>query len=494
MYINTNIMNIPNFFTDKEQLLKYDFTQLQSIIGSDIDYSFHIPNLSLQIDPIDYLKSIIYGYNHIYIQNITNKINPNANICLPLIHDWTGSSRIDNIVIISNPDDAEKISNKHIKKTPIFSTFLDTSIISTLDNDDWKEQRDRMNLAFLPKLSLQKIFPISQARARECVYTLQKISNNFTSAINISEFFLNETQAQLQLAMFGFSPQFEKQTNKKIRNAFSGINTDYIYEFSEKALEECYHSDGPLSKILSKYSDQYEKTLGNLRIFAFAGHDTTSHTLTWLIYELCKHPEYKRELIKEIKEYWLRNNEESYLTFHELPFMTKCITETLRLWPALANGTYRELEYDEIVTGIDGEPVTIPKGTYCQIINWTRHRNQLLWGHDVNIFNPYREFKDSEIWSYKGFGTYNVSSDRYSPFSYSPRNCIGKNFSQMEMRLILLNIFKHFDFELDTKQDINSNNPNYMGLNTFTLGPYNIYDTDELLGMFVKVIPNNSRL
>ena len=44
------------------------------------------------------------------------------------------------------------------------------------------------------------------------------------------------------------------------------------------------------------------------------------------------------------------------------------------------------------------------------------------------------------------------------------------------------------------KQDINSNNPNYMGLNTFTLGPYNIYDTDELLGMFVKVIPNNSRL
>ena len=24
--------------------------------------------------------------------------------------------------------------------------------------------------------------------------------------------------------------------------------------------------------------------------------------------------------------------------------MTKCITETLRMWPALANGTFRELE------------------------------------------------------------------------------------------------------------------------------------------------------
>ena len=54
--------------------------------------------------------------------------------------------------------------------------------------------------------------------------------------------------------------------------------------------------------------------------------------------------------------------------------MTQCITETLRLWPALANGTYRELEKDEKIKGHDGSEITLPKGTYCQIINWTRHR------------------------------------------------------------------------------------------------------------------------
>ena len=48
-------------------------------------------------------------------------------------------------------------------------------------------------------------------------------------------------------------------------------------------------------------------------------------------------------------------------------------TETLRLWPALANGTYREIEKDEIITGYDDQPVTLEKGTYCQIINWTRN-------------------------------------------------------------------------------------------------------------------------
>ena len=29
-------------------------------------------------------------------------------------------------------------------------------------------------------------------------------------------------------------------------------------------------------------------------LFSFAGHDTTGHTLTWLLYELCKEPKYKK--------------------------------------------------------------------------------------------------------------------------------------------------------------------------------------------------------
>ena len=107
----------------------------------------------------------------------------------------------------------------------------------------------------------------------------------------------------------------------------------------------------------------------------------------------------------------LKHTTESYDTFKDLPFMTKCITETLRLWPALANGTYRELETDEKIIGLNGDKVTVPKGTYCQIMNWTRHRNPELWGPDVNDFNPYREFEGSEIWNYDGFGAYNVVSE-----------------------------------------------------------------------------------
>ena len=46
--------------------------------------------------------------------------NLSANICLPLLHTWLDEPRIDNLVIISNPDDAERICKYHIKKAPIF--------------------------------------------------------------------------------------------------------------------------------------------------------------------------------------------------------------------------------------------------------------------------------------------------------------------------------------------------------------------------------------
>ena len=98
-----------------------------------------------------------------------------------------------------------------------------------------------------------------------------------------------------------------------------------IIEFSKKAFYEIQQSEGPLSNVI-KSSKDLEQFIGNIIIYAFAGHDTTGHTLTWLLYELCKHPKYKQELIKEVDEYWKNHEKEYYNSFNELPFMTKCIT------------------------------------------------------------------------------------------------------------------------------------------------------------------------
>ena len=70
--------------------------------------------------------------------------------------------------------------------------------------------------------------------------------------------------------------------------------------------------------------------------------------------------------------------------------------KTLRLWPAVPNGTFRELEEDDYIIGKNDKPVLLKKGTYIQIFNWAKHRNPELWGEDADIFNPDRHFNPDE--------------------------------------------------------------------------------------------------
>ena len=204
---------LPGFFTDNEKKLNYNFSFNVYLDNEEYDESYEIDNLSLPNKKElceSYFKSILLGYNHIYISKILEKIGYEKNICLPIIHKWDNEKiKINNFVIISHPDDAERICKKHIQKVPNLKSLLNTSIISTTDNDDWKQQRQSMNMAFLPKQSLSEIFPISQLRAQKCSELLKDISENHTKHVDMSDFFLNETQAQLQLEMFCFSNEFQ---------------------------------------------------------------------------------------------------------------------------------------------------------------------------------------------------------------------------------------------------------------------------------------------
>jgi len=169
---------------------------------------------------------------------------------------------------------------------------------------------------------------------------------------------------------------------------------------------------------------------GNANFFSFAGHDTTGNTMTWFVYEVAKRPDVAARLQAEADAFFaaVAGREMQYRDCRLLPFLTRCITETMRLWPVVPWGSFRELQFDDLVTGAGGEQVKLLKGTFVQITTWSRHRNTRLWGDDAAVFNPDREFTADELWNGDPFMAYNPSSDRYSPFTYAPRDCIGKNF------------------------------------------------------------------
>jgi cytochrome P450 len=106
-------------------------------------------------------------------------------------------------------------------------------------------------------------------------------------------------------------------------------------------------------------------------IVQFAGHDTTGHTLSFIAFELARQPDVQAKLQAEVDSLWasLGGRDLEYCDFKELPYMTRVVTETLRLWCVVPQGTFRRLQFDDYVT-VGGDKVPLPKGTYVQIQNW----------------------------------------------------------------------------------------------------------------------------
>jgi len=213
--------------------------------------------------------------------------------------------------------------------------------------------------------------------------------------------------------------------------------------------------------------------------------------MTWLLFELARHPKLQKELQQEVDAFFafLAGRDPVYQDLSRLPFMDLCVTETLRLWPAVANGTFRQLQFADYVKGPGGEDVMLPKGTPVQVVNWSRHRNPDLWGADANEFNPHRQFAREEIGRVGcTMAGANPQSERFSPFAHNPRSCLGKNFAQMEMRLILSYLLHRFDFTLaapydrlalETTSAASPSRYDFRGINRGTMGPMDLEKTSE---------------
>jgi cytochrome P450 len=59
--------------------------------------------------------------------------------------------------------------------------------------------------------------------------------------------------------------------------------------------------------------------------------------------------------------------------------------------------------------------------------------NEALWGTDAALFNPDRKWLPQELWDGATLSGLNPASHRFCPFTFGPRDCIGKNFAQVAL-------------------------------------------------------------
>jgi cytochrome P450 len=151
-----------------------------------------------------------------------------------------------------------------------------------------------------------------------------------------------------------------------------------------------------------------------------AGHETSATALTWAWYLLSQHPGAEARAAAEVQAV-LGGRSPTAEDVPRLPYTSRVVTETLRLYPpVIALG--REATTD---CRIGGYPVK--KGSSLVMSPWVLHR-------DPRYFEEPEHF-DPDRWA-------NDLSQRlprfaYFPFGGGPRLCLGNGFAMMEATLVL---------------------------------------------------------
>ena len=172
-----------------------------------------------------------------------------------------------------------------------------------------------------------------------------------------------------------------------------------------------------------------------------AGSDTVAISLSGTTYLLLRNKSKVDRLVKEIRSQISSADEITLTNVNALKYLNAVITEAFRLWPPGPETTRRVTNAGGNV--IDGE--WVPPKTLVGVYHWAAGRYSRAW-EDVDEFVPERWLHEDDRYAKEDHGVMNT-------FNIGPRNCVGMNLGNAELRLALTTMFWHFDLELQDPSD-----------------------------------------
>jgi cytochrome P450 len=157
-----------------------------------------------------------------------------------------------------------------------------------------------------------------------------------------------------------------------------------------------------------------------LMTLMFAGHDTSSSTVTFLLHELARHPDVVARLCAEQDEVLGGAPPTIDQLERELPYLDMVLDEVLRLYPPAWIGPRRA------VRDFEFGGYSVPRGAYVNYCSWASHRLPEVFP-DPEAFVPERFTRERKAALPRG---------AYVPFGGGQRVCIGKRFGQTEVKLV----------------------------------------------------------
>jgi retinoid hydroxylase len=164
--------------------------------------------------------------------------------------------------------------------------------------------------------------------------------------------------------------------------------------------------------------------------FLFAGHDTTSSLMSWLLFELGNRSEW-RERLRAEQQQVMGTSPIAITQLRQLPNMTNVIKEGERMYPPgfiICRMATENIEYGGYL---------IPAGWYVCVFPMITHRLPEIYQYpdsfDPNRFAPPREEDKKQPYSLIGFGG-------------GVHSCLGVELAQIEMKIILSTLLQKYDW------------------------------------------------
>ncbi|KAA8523051.1 hypothetical protein F0562_009474 [Nyssa sinensis] len=168
--------------------------------------------------------------------------------------------------------------------------------------------------------------------------------------------------------------------------------------------------------------------------FFFAGEQTTSNLLTWTTVLLAMHPQWQAQAREEVLKVCGSRDIPTKDDAVKLKTLSMILNESLRLYPPIV-ATIRRAKAD-----VDLGGYKIPCGTELLIPILAVHHDPVIWGNDVNEFNPARFSQ--------GVARAAKHPAAFIPFGLGVRMCIGQNLAILQAKLTLAIILRRFSFRL----------------------------------------------
>ncbi|KAK7992843.1 cytochrome P450 [Apiospora saccharicola] len=190
-------------------------------------------------------------------------------------------------------------------------------------------------------------------------------------------------------------------------------------------------------------SAAFSQTLcAQMRMFFFAGYDSTASTMAYCCYTAWQHPEVLRKMRAEHDHVFGRNVDSAMeaiganpAILNSLPYTTAVVKETMRLFPA-ANGI-RHGHRDLVLR--DGRGNEFPtEGCSVQMLHYAIQRDPKTWARPLE-FLPERFLVEA------GHELYPAAKGAWRPFEYGPRLCTGQQLVMKEVKAFLVLLAREFD-------------------------------------------------